>query len=48
MNTKLIFIAGISLALMPLGAGAQNAEARTVQYHSHLISTPSSSKRLKP
>ena len=37
MNTKLIFIAGISLALMPLGAGAQNAEARTVQYHSQDI-----------
>jgi len=37
MNTKLVFITGIVLALTPLGAGAQDAEARTVQYHSQDI-----------
>ena len=37
MNGKLIFIAGIALALSPLGATAQDASARTVQYHSQDI-----------
>jgi type IV secretory pathway VirB9-like protein len=36
MNTKLIFIAGLALAL-PAIAGAQDASARTVQYHSQDI-----------
>ena len=37
MKGKLIFIAGIALALSPLGASAQDASARTVQYHSQDI-----------
>ena len=37
MKGKLIFIAGIALALSPLGATAQDASARTVQYHSQDI-----------
>lgn len=37
MNTKLIFVAGVVLALMPLAASAQDAEARTVQYRSQDI-----------
>ena len=37
MNGKLIFIAGLALALTPLGASAQEASARTVQYHSQDI-----------
>ena len=37
MNGKLIFIAGLALALSPLGASAQDASARTVQYHSQDI-----------
>lgn len=37
MNTKLIFIAGIALAIGPIAASAQDAEARTVQYHSQDI-----------
>src|SRR6266567_8115616 len=34
MNTKLIFIASIALTLPAVGAPAQDASARTVQYHS--------------
>ncbi len=34
MNRILIFIAGLALALAPLTASAQDASARTVQYHS--------------
>jgi type IV secretory pathway VirB9-like protein len=37
MNRTLIFIAGIALALSPLVAAAQDASARTVQYHSQDI-----------
>jgi type IV secretion system protein VirB9 len=37
MNSKLIFIAGLALALIPVGAFAQDASARTVQYHSQDI-----------
>ncbi|WP_026441376.1 TrbG/VirB9 family P-type conjugative transfer protein [Pseudacidobacterium ailaaui] len=37
MNGKLIFIAGLALALIPLGASAQDASARTVEYHSQDI-----------
>ena len=37
MNRRLIFIAGLALALSPLGAAAQDASARTVQYHSQDI-----------
>ena len=37
MKGKLIFIAGIALALSPLGASPQDASARTVQYHSQDI-----------
>ena len=37
MNGKLIFIAGLALALSPLGASAQDASARTVQYHAQDI-----------
>jgi len=37
MNTKLIFIAGIALAIGPIAASAQDAQARTVQYHSQDI-----------
>ncbi len=37
MNTKLIFIASISLTLPAVGAPAQDASARTVQYHSQDI-----------
>ena len=37
MSRKLIFIAGLALALPSLTAGAQEASARTVQYHSQDI-----------
>jgi type IV secretory pathway VirB9-like protein len=37
MNRKLIFIAGLSLALSSVTAVAQEASARTVQYHSQDI-----------
>ena len=37
MNGRLIFIAGLALALFPFGASAQEASARTVQYHSQDI-----------
>lgn len=37
MNLKLVCIAGVALALFPLGALAQDASARTVQYHSQDI-----------
>jgi type IV secretion system protein VirB9 len=37
MNRTLIFIAGIALALPPVVAAAQDASARTVQYHSQDI-----------
>jgi type IV secretion system protein VirB9 len=37
MNGRLIFIAGLALALSPLGASAQEPSARTVQYHSQDI-----------
>ncbi len=37
MNGKLIFIAGLALALTPLGVSAQEASARTVQYHAQDI-----------
>ena len=37
MNLKPICIAGVALALFPLGALAQDASARTVQYHSQDI-----------
>ena len=37
MNRKLIFIAGLSLALSSVAATAQEASARTVQYHSQDI-----------
>jgi type IV secretion system protein VirB9 len=37
MNGRLIFIAGLALALSPLGVSAQEASARTVQYHSQDI-----------
>ena len=37
MNAKLIFIAGIALALPPLAGHAQDASARTVEYHSRDI-----------
>jgi type IV secretion system protein VirB9 len=37
MNTKLIFIASIALTLPAIGAPAQDASARTVQYHSQDI-----------
>lgn len=37
MNSKLIFIAGIALLLPAMGASAQDASARTVQYHSQDI-----------
>ena len=37
MNGRLIFIAGLALALSPLGAFAQEPSARTVQYHSQDI-----------
>jgi type IV secretion system protein VirB9 len=33
MNRILIFLAGLAIALVPLGVVAQNATARTVQYH---------------
>ena len=37
MSRKLIFIAWLALALPPLSAVAQDASARTVQYHSQDI-----------
>ena len=37
MKRTLIFIAGIALALPPVAAAAQDASARTVQYHSQDI-----------
>ncbi len=37
MKTKLIFIAGLTVLLPTLGASAQDASARTVQYHSQDI-----------
>jgi type IV secretion system protein VirB9 len=37
MSSRLIFIAGLALALSPLGASAQEASARTVRYHSQDI-----------
>ena len=37
MNHKLIFIAWLAIALRSLSAGAQEASARTVQYHSQDI-----------
>jgi type IV secretion system protein VirB9 len=37
MNPKLIFLAGITLAFVPVGAIAQNASARTVEFHSQDI-----------
>ncbi len=37
MNRKLIFIAGLALALSSAAAVAQEASARTVQYHSQDI-----------
>jgi type IV secretion system protein VirB9 len=37
MKQALIFIAGLALALPPVMAGAQDASARTVQYHSQDI-----------
>jgi len=37
MNRKLIFLAGIALALAPVGATAQNASARTVKFRSQDI-----------
>jgi len=37
MKTKLIFIAGLAVLLPTLGASAQDASARTVQYHSQDI-----------
>jgi type IV secretion system protein VirB9 len=37
MNGRLIFIAGLALALSPLAASAQEPSARTVQYHSQDI-----------
>ena len=37
MNSKLIFIAGLALLLPAMGASAQDASARTVQYHSQDI-----------
>jgi type IV secretory pathway VirB9-like protein len=37
MNIKLIFIASIALTLPAIGAAAQDASARTVQYHSQDI-----------
>ena len=37
MNGRLIFIAGLALALSPFGASAQETSARTVQYHSQDI-----------
>jgi len=37
MNGRLIFIAGLALALSPLGVSAQESSARTVQYHSQDI-----------
>jgi len=37
MNHKLIFIAWLAIALPSLSAGAQEASARTVQYHSQDI-----------
>jgi type IV secretory pathway VirB9-like protein len=37
MNLKPVCIAGIALVLFPLGALAQDASARTVQYHSQDI-----------
>jgi Type IV secretory pathway, VirB9 components len=37
MNGRLIFIAGLALALFPLDASAQEVSARTVQYHSQDI-----------
>ena len=37
MNRKLIFIAGLALALSSVAAVAQDASARTVQYHSQDI-----------
>jgi len=37
MKTKLIFIAGLAVLLPTLGASAQEASARTVQYHSQDI-----------
>jgi type IV secretion system protein VirB9 len=37
MNRKLVFIAGLALALPPLRVAAQDASARTVEYHSQDI-----------
>jgi type IV secretory pathway VirB9-like protein len=37
MNRKLIFIAWLAIALLPLSASAQELSARTVQYHSQDI-----------
>jgi type IV secretory pathway VirB9-like protein len=37
MNGKLIFIAGLALALFPLSTSAQEASARTVKYHAQDI-----------
>jgi type IV secretory pathway VirB9-like protein len=37
MKTKLIFIAGLTVLLPTMGASAQDASARTVQYHSQDI-----------
>ena len=37
MNHKFIISVGLALALEPIGAGAQDASARTVQYHSQDI-----------
>ncbi|SRR6266496_3694806 len=37
MKRKLLFVAGLALALHPIGAIAQEAAARTVQYHSQDI-----------
>ena len=37
MNSKFIFIAGLAVLLPAMGASAQDASARTVQYHSQDI-----------
>jgi type IV secretory pathway VirB9-like protein len=37
MNRKLIFVAGLAVLLPAIGASAQDASARTVQYHSQDI-----------
>ena len=37
MNSKLIFIAGLALLVPAIGVSAQDASARTVQYHSQDI-----------